>query len=517
MGSSTEPSSVNVVLGPLEALILDRASERGSASYLFEARGPRSLTFEGLSLELTSLRRRLASWNLGPGDRVGLLIGDPLTFATWFLAGLAIGMWVAPFDPTVSTRNLLKVDLRARALGADVVLSDRDGPGDASLNWITVTDDAPAALESRHASTKWSETGGVVLSSSGTSGTPKVVALPSAQLLETAQLIATHNRLEVTDRGFNPLPLWHVNAEVVGLLATLVAGASLVLDDRFHRTGFWKIVDDFDVTWINAVPAIISRLVALHDDEAPPKRVRFVRSASAPLSRALSDEFEAMTGIPIIQSYGMTEAASQICANPLGGVRKAGSVGVPVGVEVRIASTDSAASFVETTLVGHIEIKGPTVITGYESPGYDDRFDDEGWLRSGDLGYFDEDHYLFIVGRNDDLINRGGEKIYPLEIENVLVGVPGVAVVAVIGESDEVFGQVPVAYVQPDDVAVLNSAKELSELVERLRVSAYEGFSKAYRPTTVKMVAQLPVHATGKIGKGSLREGDVVVVYEEQL
>ena len=268
-----------------------------------------------------------------------------------------------------------------------------------------------------------------------------------------------------------------------------------MLDERFHRTGFWKIVDDFDVTWINAVPAIISRLVALHDDEAPPKRVRFVRSASAPLSRALFDEFEALTGIPIIQSYGMTEAASQICANPLGGVRKSGSVGVPVGVEVRISPMDSDDVTEGMSFVGHIEIRG----------------------RSGDLGYFDEDHYLYIVGRNDDLINRGGEKIYPLEIESVLAGVEGVAVVAIIGEPDEVFGQVPVAYVQPRDVATLNSAKESSELVQRLRVSANEAFSKAYRPATVKLVAQLPVHPTGKIGKGQLRDGDVVVAYEERL
>jgi acyl-CoA synthetase (AMP-forming)/AMP-acid ligase II len=512
-----EPSSSNVVLGPLEALILDRASLRGSASYLYEARGPRTLSFEGLHAEVTSLRRRLTSWNLGPGDRVGLLIADPLTFATWFLAGLAIGVWVAPFDPTISTRNLLKVDLRASALGADAVMSDRDGPEGASLNWINVTSDASPVHNNRHASTKWPPTGGVVLSSSGTSGTPKVVALPSAQLLATAQLIAQHNQLEVTDRGFNPLPLWHVNAEVVGLLATLVAGASLVLDDRFHLTGFWKIVDDFDVSWINAVPAIISRLVTFHDGEAPPKGVRFVRSASAPLSRALSDEFEASSGIPLIQSYGMTEAASQICANPLDGVRKSGSVGVPVGVEVRISPMDSDVATEGTSFVGHIEIKGPTIITAYESPGYDDRFDDEGWLRSGDLGYFDEDHYLYIVGRNDDLINRGGEKIYPLEIENVLAGVEGVAVVAVIGEPDEVFGQVPVAYVQPQDVAALNAATESSALVQRLRLSANEAFAKAYRPATVKLVAQLPVHPTGKIAKGQLREGDVVVAYEERL
>jgi acyl-CoA synthetase (AMP-forming)/AMP-acid ligase II len=507
-----EPSSSIADVRPL-----DRASTQASASYLFEARGPRTLSFEGLSLEVISLRQRLASWNLGSGDHVGLSIADPLTFATWFLAGLANGVWVAPFDPTASTVNLLKVDRRARTLGVAVVLSDHDAPDDASVTWINIAGDAPAPLNSRHTSTRGPDSGGVVLSSSGTTGTPKVMALAVEQLLETAGLIARHNRLEVTDRGFNPLPLWHVNAEVVGLLATLVAGASLVLDDRFHRTGFWKIVDDFDVTWINAVPAIISRLVALQGDEAPPSSVRFVRSASAPLSPALFDEFEAATGIPIIQSYGMTEAASQICANPLGGLRKAGSVGVPVGVEVRIAPLDGDTSIEGPSVVGQIEIRGPTVITSYESPEYDDRFDDDGWLRSGDLGYFDEDHYLFIVGRNDDVINRGGEKIYPLEIENVLAGVEGVAVVAVIGEPDEVFGQVPVAYVQPLDVAALNSPGELSMLVQRLRAVAYEAFSRAYRPAIVKFVVQLPVHATGKVGKGQLREGDVVVAYEERL
>jgi acyl-CoA synthetase (AMP-forming)/AMP-acid ligase II len=512
-----ELSSSNSDHHPLDALIIDQASARTTASYLFEARGPRTLSFEGLAAEVTSLRHRLERWSIKPGDRVGLLIADPLTFATSFLACLASGVWVAPFDPTVSAVNLQKVDQRARALGVGVVLSDRDAPDGASLTWVDVVRETPAPLSAEHTSIPGPVTGGVVLSSSGTTGTPKVMALSVEQLLETAKLIARHNRLEVNDRGFNPLPLWHINAEVVGLLATLVAGASLVLDDRFHRTGFWKIVEDFDVTWINAVPAIISRLVALQGDEAPPQKVRFVRSASAPLSRALFDEFETLTNIPIIQSYGMTEAASQICANPLSGVRKSGSVGVPVGVEVRITPMDGEASINGIGVVGHIEIKGPTVITGYESPGYDDRFDDESWLRSGDLGYFDEDHYLFIVGRNDDVINRGGEKIYPLEIENVLAGVDGVAVVAVIGESDEVFGQVPVAYVQPLDVAALTSPEELAELVSRLRASANEAFSKAYRPATVKFVEQLPVHATGKVGKGQLREGDVVVAYEERL
>jgi acyl-CoA synthetase (AMP-forming)/AMP-acid ligase II len=327
--------------------------------------------------------------------------------------------------------------------------------------------------------------------------------------VSAAGVIAQHHQFIDADRGFNPLPLWHVNAEVVGLLATLVAGSSLVLDERFHRTGFWNLVNSYNVTWINAVPAIISRLCDLHESETPSRRIRFVRSASAPLAPALFERFEAELGLPIIQSYGMTEAASQICVTPIDGTRKAGSVGVPAGVEVRVRAEGSE--------VGPIEIKGPTVIRRYESPGYEERFDAEGWLRTGDLGHFDEDGYLFIMGRTDDVINRGGEKIYPLEIEQILADVKGVGRAAVIGSADDVFGQVPIAFVQPTEDVALSSLEELAALVERVRITASERLPSAHRPVLVQVVAEFPLLATGKVHTSSLRQGDVAVIYEERL
>jgi acyl-CoA synthetase (AMP-forming)/AMP-acid ligase II len=232
------------------------------------------------------------------------------------------------------------------------------------------------------------------------------------------------------------------------------------------------------------------------------------------LSPTLFDRFEESTKVPIIQSYGMTEAASQICVNPLDGVRKAGSVGVPVGVEVRV--TPEATSAAESA-IGQIEIRGTTVISRYESAGYDDRFDAEGWLRTGDLGYFDDDGYLFIVGRSDDVINRGGEKVYPLEIENALIDIDGVALVAVVGEPDDVFGQVPVAYVQPDPVSLLDDSEELAALVARLRVRILSAFPKAKRPVAVKFAHAFPLLPTGKVRKGLFRDGAVLVAYEEHL
>jgi acyl-CoA synthetase (AMP-forming)/AMP-acid ligase II len=514
-----EPSRPRSEAHLLDDLLLARASSRAQAPFLIEAQGARTLSYAELLDDVVRLRNRLRSWGVKRGDRVGLQLADPLTFSSWFLAGVAMGAWVAPLDSTRSDATLAHANARARDLRLSLVLSDREAPEDPIAPWYNVLEAEadPSSLGVLTTAYEGSTNGGVLLASSGTTGTPKVMALSTVQMLATAELIARHNELEIADRGFSPLPLWHVNAEVVGLLATLYAGASLVLDDRFHRTGFWKIIDDYKVTWINAVPAIISRLASLGDDEVPSRRVRFIRSASAPLSPALFEQFEAETGIPVIQSYGMTEAASQICATPLKGVRKSGSVGVPVGVDVRIAPLGIDEAPTGERNVGHIEIKGPTVIERYESADYDDRFDVDGWLRTGDLGFFDGDGYLFIVGRSDDVINRGGEKIYPLEIENVLVSVEGVGVVAVVGEFDEVFGQVPVAYVQPDDDAVFRSPLEMTRLVGRVRVSANDAFSKSSRPVTVKMVGSFPSHATGKIRKGLLHEGGVSVLYEEPL
>ena len=512
MGTAVSGEKSNV----LEALIVAQASSHATSPFLLDAHSPRVVSYAELDAALHDRRQQLTSFGFEPGSRVGLLLNNPIEFSLWFLAGLASGVWVAPLDPTITTVNLFQVFERARALEVTAILTDRDAPLDSSLLWLNVErHDTSSIIVTIHA-TASDPGGGVLLSSSGTTGTPKIMALSLEQLLTNASLIARHNQLDVDDRGFNPLPLWHVNAEVVGLLATLCAGASLVLDDRFHRTGFWKLIHDFEVTWINAVPAIVSHLSTLHDGEIAPTSVRFLRSASSPLAPSLLKSFEALTEIPIIQSYGMTEAASQICVNPLDGVRKVGSVGVAVGAEVRVVALDEA-TLAKVGDVGDIEIKGPTVIRAYESAAYADRFDIDGWLRTGDLGYLDEDGYLFIVGRTDDVINRGGEKIYPLEIENVLASIEGVAAIAVIGEADDVFGQVPVAYVQPVDSAMLDSAVLATEFVQRVREIAVASFSKAHRPAKIKLVSALPAHANGKIRRGLLREGEVTVAFEERL
>jgi acyl-CoA synthetase (AMP-forming)/AMP-acid ligase II len=460
----------------------------------------------------------LAHQGIKQGDRVGLLVADPVDFGVCFLALLSAGIWVAPLDSTVLRAQSPALRERATRLGLRSIVGRASADGQAGA-W-TFEPLATSAERIVHEGRSAAEVscGGVILATSGTTGTPKVMMLPIAQLLHTAALVASHNRLESSDRGFNPLPLWHINGEVVGVLATLVAGASLVLDDHFHRTEFWTLIDRFEATWINAVPAIISRLVQLQPGEAAPARVRFIRSASAPLSAVVLEAFETNTGITVIESYGMTEAASQICANPLEGPRKVGSVGPAVGVEVRVTpSSDFVDVESRSTGVGPVEIRGPSVIRRYEGAGYEDRFDVDGWLRTGDVGYLDEEGYLFLVGRSDDVINRGGEKIFPREIEDVILGVAGVSAAAVVGVPDEVFSQVPVAYVQLRGVDESTGIEELLLKSKEIREVLIDEFARARRPVSINVVAQMPRHSTGKIQKKVLEEGKVPVLLREDV
>lgn len=496
----------------LLSTFLERHVDYPHAEFVLDARGSRVFRY-GELLELVSCRRRqFDAWHLQPGQRIGVRVSDPLEFVSWFLAALHAGLWLAPLDPTPSPTYTLTTEQRVQSLRLSAVISDVVPDSLVKVPWL----DAKSNLVGSGTLEAEVDGGGVVLASSGTTGTPKVMALKKRQLLTNARFIAENHELTRDDRGFNSLPLWHINAEVVGVLASLYAGSSLVLDERFHRTGFWKVVSDWDVTWINAVPAIIARLVTLQEGESIPARLRFVRSASAPLSPSLMRDFEALAGVAIIESYGMTEAGSQICANSLGAARKPGSVGRPIGVEVRVKSLGNSEHVGRHGEVGPVEIKGPTVITAYDSVDYGDRFDEAGWLRTGDLGYFDDEGYLFLVGRSDDVINRGGEKIYPQEIENVLSSIEVLERVVVIGEPHEVFGQVPVAYLEFSP-SFAQRADRLDEGLAMVRAALLDGLSRTSRPAQLKVVETIPTHPTGKVRKALVRDGDVTVVRVESL
>jgi acyl-CoA synthetase (AMP-forming)/AMP-acid ligase II len=493
--------------GQLSELIRARSSALGAQSYVEHARQDRGLTFTDLARAVEGWGDTLEESGVAAGATVGLVIADPIDFSVAFLGTIASGRWAAPLDPSTPASGL---DAALARVQAHVVFSDPPGTaGGLRAAWAEgVRTPSPESSDEE-------VSGGAVLASSGTTGVPKVIPLHQGRLLYTARRVAEHHRLAPGDRGFNPLPLFHINAEVVGLLASLVAGSSLVLDDRFHRTRFWALMAERRITWINAVPAIISRLATPDRDEVIPSRIRFIRSASAPLPVATSTRFEANTGIPVVETYGMTEAASQITANPVMGVRKPGSVGLPVGVEVRVVMGEPTAECPAAPggSIGEVEIRGPSVIAAYAGHHHADRIDGQGWLRTGDLGHFDEDGYLYLDSRTDDVINRGGEKVFPREIEELILADADVEGVAVVGAPDHELGQVPVAYIVlrdfEDDIDLDVAARVTARLRDRLGAALV----RSKRPVSLRVVRALPAGATGKVRRRALRDSDLPAVY----
>lgn len=505
--------------GLLSELILERSARLGTQTYVEHARRERRLTFSDLADEVRRWSATFDRSYIVAGSTVGLCLSDPIEFAVAFLATIATGRWAAPLDPSTPASGAGGMAAAIARVQADIVLADRSSPDGLNVDWVVLEGLAlgvPPIASSHAAYAGRSGSGGAVLASSGTTGVPKVIPLHQRQLLHTASSVAAHHHLTSSDRGFNPLPLFHINAEVVGLLASLVAGSSLVLDDRFHRTGFWQLMDERCITWINAVPAIVSRLADPGAGETVPTRIRFIRSASAPLPVATSARFEANTGIPVLETYGMTEAASQITANPVSGTRKPGSVGLPVGVELRIVGTSSTEVSPELATgrnVGHVEIRGPSVISAYGGGHHADRFDDDGWLRTGDLGHFDEDGYLYLDSRADDVINRGGEKVFPREIEETILLDPDVAAAAVVAAPDPELGQVPVAFLVVRGVDDEPAHALVAATLARVRDQLSSALVRSKRPVALNAVRELPAGPTGKVRRRDLSDHSVPVLY----
>lgn len=504
MATDREPARAtqdarSVTLGELIRL---RASADPAGTYLESARDERVVTWAGLARAARGWSDRLDASAVPRGSRVSLLVADPLRFATSFVSIIAAGRVVAPLNPDADEAAverhvagarpavIVDVDPSRPARGADDV-SDTELSG----RWARL-DPVPAPPPASDA-----RAGGLLLTSSGTTGTPKVVQLREAQLVHTATQIARHHGLRGTDRGFNPLPLWHVNAEVVGLLATLVAGSQLVLDDRFHRTGFWKLLADREITWLNAVPAVLAILAAQRPDPAPPPTLRFARSASAPLPVPTLHAFERATGVLVVETYGMTEAGSQITANPVGPDRRPGSVGQPVGVSLQVVDDDGHPAATGTT--GRVRIRGAGVITAYAGAAGGDQFTGDGWLDTGDLGRLDSDGFLHLAGRRDDIINRGGEKLVPTVIERVLAEDPEVAAVAVVGWPDPVLGAVPVAAVVATPGLGEPGAAALATRLHRL---AARRLDRTHRPAAYHLLEELPAGVNGKVSRRAVRE-----------
>ena len=334
----------------------------------------------------------------------------------------------------------------------------------------------------------------VILYTSGTTGRAKGAMLTHRNLLSNAALIAGWLGLGPADRVLTIMPLFHANAIVIGLLTPLVSGGSTVIAERFRASTFWPSVERHRPTTAGTVPTILAMLLGLPAPAAPTS-LRFLLTGSAPVPADLLRAVEAHVGVPVIEGYGLTECTCRATFNPVDGRRRPGSCGLPLA-PLRIVDADDRD--VAPGDIGEIVLRGPHVMRGYfRNPAATADALRGGWLHSGDLGRMDADGFVHIVGRASELIIRGGENVYPREIEETLLAHPDVAEAAVVGAPDALYGEVVWAFLVAHPGRTIDEADVARWCRERL--------ADFKRPARTIVVTDLPKGPTGKLLKTPLR------------
>jgi acyl-CoA synthetase (AMP-forming)/AMP-acid ligase II len=491
--------------------LLARGADGASA---LGAPGRSDLTFGALRRLIDETMQALNSFGIGRGDRVGIVLPNGPEMATAFL-GVASCATSAPLNPTYKAEEFefYLTDLKAKAL---VVEAGSTSPAVAvaqklGIRIVTLTPEAQqsaGAFRLTAASAGGAATPGsaepddiaLILHTSGTTSRPKIVPLSQRNVCVSAGNIAETVAFTAADRGLNIMPLFHIHGLMAGILAPLSAGGSVFCTPGFNALRFFAQMDEGKPTWYTAVPtmhqAILTR-AAGNRDVIKRHPLRFVRSSSSSLPPQVIAELEATFSVPVIESYGMTEASHQMASNPLNGARKPGSVGLAAGPDIAIMGEDG--KLLPAGKTGEIVIRGDNVTKGYENnpKANADAFTD-GWFRTGDQGVMDAEHYISLTGRLKEIINRGGEKISPREVDEVFMDHPAVLQVVVFAMPHDKLGEEPAAAI------VLREGKSASE--KELRDFCAARLAAFKVPRKIVIVEQIPLGATGKLQRIGLAE-----------
>lgn len=475
------------------------------------------LSYGGLRDLSTEVSAALRGFGIGHADRVAIVLPNGPEMASAFVT-IAQAAMTAPLNPAYREDEYAFYldDLGAQAV---VLAEGYDGPALAAANTLglmvlrtVVAEGAPAGSftltadgatgEGLPASDPTDDNVALILHTSGTTSRPKIVPLLQSNVAASAQNIAASLDLTSKDRCLNVMPLFHIHGLLAAVSSSLSVGASIWCAPGFDALRFFGWMRDSKPTWYTAVPtmhqAILSR-AGRNADVIKDVPLRFLRSSSASLPGQVMEALRETFGAPVIEAYGMTEAAHQMCCNPFDR-QKPGAVGVAAGPEVRVAD-ELENGLIDGT--GEVVISGPNVTPGYESnPDANAKtfFEADGkrWFRTGDQGAFDADGFLHLTGRLKEIINRGGEKVSPLEVDGVLLDHPGVAQVVTFALPHPKLGE---------DVAAAVVLAEGSEATEReIRDFAAERMADFKVPRKVIILDEIPKGATGKMQRIGLAE-----------
>ncbi|RDH74218.1 AMP-dependent synthetase [Mycolicibacterium moriokaense] len=439
-----------------------------------------------------TLRRHRVS----AGDVVAVMLPNTVDLVVTLFAAWRVGAAVTPLNPSLSNDE---AGFQITDAAAKVLVVQE--PRDLGVSATTITTRDLTADPCTHDAAAPSDANALALLiyTSGTTGRPKGVMLDHANLNAMCRMVIDAFELTAADHSLLVLPLFHVNGIVVGTLSPLLAGGRTTIAGRFDATTFFSRVEKCGATFFSAVPTIYTMLADLPTDQSTDtSTLRFAVCGAAPASVELLDRFEKRYGVEIVEGYGLSEGACASTGNPLRGKRKAGTVGLPLpGQRIRIADVDGNP--VPDGEAGEVLIAGPNVMRGYlNRPEDTDKTLIDGWLHTGDIGRLDEDGYLVLIDRAKDMIIRGGENIYPKEIETVAYRLPEIAEAAVVGRANPLYGEEPVMFVAASPGSVLD--------IEAVREHLAALLSKYKLPVEITVLDELPKNAVGKIDKPTLRK-----------
>lgn len=455
--------------------------------------------------EVDRLAAQLRSAGLGPNDRIAIVLPNGPEVAFVLLAAMSVGC-AAPLNPKYREEEFRFYldDLHASALltfeGASLEAHAAASQGTIPImvrgEGLTIDLVAPSAGKSPTARPA-ADDQALVLHTSGTTSRPKIVPLRQRNLARSARNIASSLQLTAADRSLNVMPLFHIHGIMAGLLAPLSAGGSVVCTPGFDAFAFHRWVDELHPTYFSAVPTM-HQMVLARAPEPRPTTLRFVRSSSAALPEPVLEGLRDLFDVPIVEAYGMTEASHQMTSNPLPPEQaKPGSVGVARGIDVAILNEKN--NVLPSGARGEVSIRGTTIVDGYENnPSANESAFTAGWFRTGDEGVLDEDGFLFLTGRLKEQINRGGEKISPIEIDEVLLRHPAVAEAVTFAIPHDKLGE------EIGAAVVLAEGKETTE--SELRAYLREHLAAFKVPRRIVFLAEIPKGATGKIQRIGLAE-----------
>ncbi len=502
----------------MQETLRDMLSASSASAVALSAPGRTALTHGELRRLITRTLDTLNAQGIGRNDRVAIVLANGPEMAACFIA-CASGVTSAPLNPAYRADEFefYLSDLNAKALIVEqgstspaIDVASKLGvrlidlivqPGQAAGDFTLQARDGAASAPTAHPGFAQPDEVSMVLHTSGTTSRPKIVPLSQRNLCASATSIRDTLRFTATDCGLNIMPLFHIHGLIAGVLAPLSAGSQVFCTPGFNALKFFGWMDEAKPTWYTAVPtmhqAIVSR-ASKNADVIARHPLRFLRSSSSSMPPQVIRELEDIFKAPLVEAYGMTEATHQMTANPLPpAARKPGTVGRAAGPEVAIMANDG--SLLASGETGEIVIRGPNVTAGYENnPTANAEAFSFGWFRTGDQGVMDTEGYVSITGRLKEIINRGGEKISPREVDEILMDHPAVAQVVCFGMPHPKLGEEVAA------VVVLREGQQASERELQEFVAKHAADYKV--PKKILFMDEIPKGATGKLQRIGLAQ-----------